>query len=230
MGVLLGSSVGRNLGLVVALIMLCLVGIATAGEQFASIDNGSPSCDSPSVIGVVSVGMTFVITGGGIDLSVGAIVALSSVWATTLATQSLARGNHWTVMVLVAAARRPGLRADQRPAGRVRRGGALHRHTGHAGRRPWPRRDHRPAPDPDRERPRLHRLLPTRRRSASRCWSSSSRWSRSSGGSCSTAPRSAVVPSRSAATPRLPAWPASTSSGTPSPSTPSSGCAAASPR
>ena len=50
--------------------------------------------------------MTFVITGGGIDLSVGAIVALSSVWATTLATQSLARGNHWTVIVLVAAARR----------------------------------------------------------------------------------------------------------------------------
>ena len=36
--------------------------------------------------------MTFVITGGGIDLSVGAIVALSSVWATTLATQSMARG------------------------------------------------------------------------------------------------------------------------------------------
>ena len=29
--------------------------------------------------------MTFVITGGGIDLSVGAIVALASVWATTLA-------------------------------------------------------------------------------------------------------------------------------------------------
>ena len=46
--------------------------------------------------------MTFVITGGGIDLSVGAIVALSSVWATTLATQSLARGNHWTVIILVA--------------------------------------------------------------------------------------------------------------------------------
>ena len=38
-GVLLGSSVGRNLGLVVALFILCLVGVATAGEQFASIDN-----------------------------------------------------------------------------------------------------------------------------------------------------------------------------------------------
>ena len=31
--------------------------------------------------------MTFVIIGGGIDLSVGAIVALAWVWATTLATQ-----------------------------------------------------------------------------------------------------------------------------------------------
>jgi len=41
-----------------------------------------------SAIGVVTVGMTFVIIGGGIDLSVGAIIALAGVWATTLATQS----------------------------------------------------------------------------------------------------------------------------------------------
>ncbi len=101
-GVLLGTSVGRNLGLVIALFVLCLVGIWTAGEQFASVDNALTILRLASVIGVVSVGMTFVITGGGIDLSVGAIVALSSVWATTLATQSLARGNHWTVMVVVA--------------------------------------------------------------------------------------------------------------------------------
>ena len=45
--------------------------------------------------------------------------------------------------------------------------------------------------------------------------STSSRWSRSSAGCCSTAPRSAAAPSRSAATPRRPGWPASTSSGTP---------------
>ena len=101
-GFLLGSSVGRNLGLVVALFVLCLVGLATAGEQFASVDNGLTILRLASVIGVVSVGMTFVITGGGIDLSVGAIVALASVWSTTLATQSLARGNHWTLIILVA--------------------------------------------------------------------------------------------------------------------------------
>jgi len=102
MGVVLGTSVGRNLGLVVALVVLCLVGVATGGQEFASIDNALTILRLAAVIGVVSVGMTFVITGGGIDLSVGAIVALSSVWATTLATQSLARGNHWTVMVAVA--------------------------------------------------------------------------------------------------------------------------------
>ena len=36
--------------------------------------------------------MTFVIIGGGIDLSVGAIIALAGVWCTTLATQSYGAG------------------------------------------------------------------------------------------------------------------------------------------
>ena len=57
-----------------------------------------------SVIGVVSIGMTFVIIGGGIDLSVGAIVALSSVWSTTVATQTMAEDTHWSLMVLAALA------------------------------------------------------------------------------------------------------------------------------
>ena len=48
--------------------------------------------------------MTFVIIGGGIDLSVGAIVALSSVWCTTVATQTMAEDTHWLVMVVVALA------------------------------------------------------------------------------------------------------------------------------
>ena len=82
LGGLMGSSVGRNLGLVVALVVLCVVGVATAGEQFASVDNALTILRLAAVIGVVSVGMTFVITGGGIDLSVGAIVALASVWPT----------------------------------------------------------------------------------------------------------------------------------------------------
>jgi ribose transport system permease protein len=99
---LMGSSIGRNLGLVVALVVLCLVGVGTAGEQFANLDNGLTILRLAAVIGVVSIGMTFVITGGGIDLSVGAIVALASVWSTTLATQTMARDYHWSLMVLTA--------------------------------------------------------------------------------------------------------------------------------
>jgi ribose transport system permease protein len=100
----MSSSVGRNLGLVIALLILCVVGWATAGSSFADWDNMLTILRLASVIGVVSIGMTFVITGGGIDLSVGAIVALSSVWATTLATQTMAEDFHWIVIVFTALA------------------------------------------------------------------------------------------------------------------------------
>ncbi|MGH8823803.1 MAG: ABC transporter permease, partial [Jiangellaceae bacterium] len=98
----MGSSVGRNLGLVIALIVLIVVGVITAGDRFASTDNMLTILRLAAVIGVVSIGMTFVIIGGGIDLSVGAIVALSSVWATTLATQTMAEDTHWLIMAFAA--------------------------------------------------------------------------------------------------------------------------------
>jgi len=101
LGGLMGSSAGRNLGLVVALVILCVVGMAT-DDQFASVSNFLTILRLASVIGVVSIGMTFVITGGGIDLSVGALVALASVWSTTLATQTMANDYHWGVMVFTA--------------------------------------------------------------------------------------------------------------------------------
>ena len=94
--------VARNLGLVVALVILCVVGVMTAGDRFASTDNLVTILRLAAVVGVVSIGMTFVITGGGIDLSVGAILALSSVWATTTGTQSMADDYGWIVMVISA--------------------------------------------------------------------------------------------------------------------------------
>jgi ribose transport system permease protein len=87
----------RNLGLVAVLALLVVVGAATSGN-FLTADNLRNILVSSSVIGVVTVGATFVIIGGGIDLSVGALVALASVWATTVATQSY---GPW-VMVLCA--------------------------------------------------------------------------------------------------------------------------------
>ena len=92
----------RNLGLVIALVILCVVGIITAGDRFASTDNVVTILRLAAVTGVVAVGMTFVITGGGIDLSVGAILALASVWATTTGTQDMADSIGWIAMVFSA--------------------------------------------------------------------------------------------------------------------------------
>jgi ribose transport system permease protein len=78
----------RNLGLIVVLGLLVIVGVITAPGLFLTWSNILNILTTASVIGVVTVGMTFVIISGGIDLSVGAIIALASVWCTTLETQS----------------------------------------------------------------------------------------------------------------------------------------------
>lgn len=101
---LFNGSVGRNVGLILALVVLCVVGYATAGENFASVNNVLTILRLAAVIGVLSIGMTFVITGGGIDLSVGSVLGLATVWASTLATQTMANDTHWIVMVGVALA------------------------------------------------------------------------------------------------------------------------------
>ncbi|WP_406398413.1 ABC transporter permease [Streptomyces sp. NBC_00879] len=77
----------RNLSLLGVLAVLIAVGGITKPDEFLATSNLQLVLTQASIIGVVTVGMTFVITSGGIDLSVGAIVALASVWATTVATQ-----------------------------------------------------------------------------------------------------------------------------------------------
>jgi ribose transport system permease protein len=96
-GLAVGTLV-RHAGLVVVLVVLAVVGMITSPETFGTRSNINTILTNASVIGVVTVGMTFVIIGGGIDLSVGAIMALASVWCTTLATQSYGPG----VMIMCA--------------------------------------------------------------------------------------------------------------------------------
>ncbi|GAA2848971.1 ABC transporter [Actinoplanes cyaneus] len=98
----------RNLGLVGVLVILVIIGIVTRPELYSDPawvrNNVLIILQQASGIGVVTVGMTFVIIGGGIDLSVGAIIALAGVWATTLATQSYgAAGMIFTALVVGVA-------------------------------------------------------------------------------------------------------------------------------
>jgi len=77
----------RNLGLIGVLLVLVVLGALTQ-PTFLTKSNFLTILTQGSDIGVVTIGMTFVIIGGGIDLSVGALLALASVWATTVATQA----------------------------------------------------------------------------------------------------------------------------------------------
>lgn len=63
-------------GPLIGLLLLCLF-LAIATESFLSFRNFLNVLDQITVLGIMSVGMTFVILIGGIDLSVGSVLALS---------------------------------------------------------------------------------------------------------------------------------------------------------
>jgi ribose transport system permease protein len=88
--------VKRNLALVGVLVAILVVGAITRPHLFLDPawlwQNELLVLTQASAIGVIAVGMTFVMISGGIDLSVGALVALTSVWCTTVATQEFGPG------------------------------------------------------------------------------------------------------------------------------------------
>jgi ribose transport system permease protein len=65
----------HGLGPILALILLCIVG-ALLNSDFASFDNAMNVLTRTAFIGIIAVGMCFVIISGGIDLSVGSMAAL----------------------------------------------------------------------------------------------------------------------------------------------------------
>jgi ribose transport system permease protein len=98
----MSGSVGRNLGLVLALLALVIIGAITAGENFTTFSNALVILRQASIIGVISIGMTLVIIAGGIDLSVGSVMGLASIVATLAAIQDLADQTHWIFMIVIA--------------------------------------------------------------------------------------------------------------------------------
>ncbi|HOA26993.1 MAG TPA: ribose ABC transporter permease [Arachnia sp.] len=70
----------RQFALIAALLLVA-IGFTFASEHFLTVSNLMNVVRQMSVTTIVAVGMTFVIISGGIDLSVGAIVAFSGVMA-----------------------------------------------------------------------------------------------------------------------------------------------------
>ncbi|MFF7684461.1 ABC transporter permease [Microbacterium sp. NPDC007973] len=101
---LFSGSAGRNIGLVIALLVMFVVGALTAPGTFLTLDNVFVILRQASIVGVIAVAMTLVIIAGGIDLSVGSVTGLASVVGTLAVVQDLADSMHWIVFVLLALA------------------------------------------------------------------------------------------------------------------------------
>jgi ribose transport system permease protein len=69
---------GREAGTALGLGLLCIV-LWIATPYFATAANLTNVLQQSTIVGVLAVGMTFVIMTGGIDLSIGSLVALSGV-------------------------------------------------------------------------------------------------------------------------------------------------------
>lgn len=75
-----------NYGIIVVLILLIAV-FAIASDRFLLPNNIFNILRQVSIVGIMSVGMTFVMLTGGIDLSVGSVVGASAVGAALLMTK-----------------------------------------------------------------------------------------------------------------------------------------------
>ena len=72
----------QDLGALIALILLIIV-ISIISPQFRTLDNFMSLLRQSSINGFIAFGMTCVILTGGIDLSVGSVLALTTAFAAT---------------------------------------------------------------------------------------------------------------------------------------------------
>ena len=66
----------QEYGVLVALVVLFAINVATRGESFLQAENLRNLFSQNAYVGMVAIGMTFVVMTAGIDLSVGSMVAL----------------------------------------------------------------------------------------------------------------------------------------------------------
>jgi ribose transport system permease protein len=85
-------------GPLIGLILLCIF-LSFSTDTFLSSRNFLNVMDQITVLGVMAVGMTFVILIGGIDLSVGSVLALSA-----MVMGYLGNNQHWPFILAIAAA------------------------------------------------------------------------------------------------------------------------------
>lgn len=88
---LLGSLQGY-----IGLVLILIIGIWSQGDHFLSVDNFTNAIGYFAPRGILAVGMTLVIIAAGIDLSVGALLAVGGTTAAWLLTEQ-----NWPVVAIV---------------------------------------------------------------------------------------------------------------------------------
>ena len=92
----------REAGMGLALVILIII-FSIAAPRFATIDNLSNILTQISINTAIAVGMTFVILLGGIDLSVGSVLALATVVAGLVITNEAFSVPLAIILAVVAA-------------------------------------------------------------------------------------------------------------------------------
>ncbi|EKF61852.1 yjfF protein, partial [Serratia plymuthica A30] len=96
----------RNLSLLITLVVF-LLGYGFCLTQFPSFASTRVWCDlltDNAFLGIVAVGMTFVILSGGIDLSVGSVIAFTGVLlAKLIGVYGIAPGYAFVIALLMGA-------------------------------------------------------------------------------------------------------------------------------
>ena len=90
-----------NYAILFALIVMCII-LSFASDRFFSAQNFMNIMMQSTTMGIIAVGMTFVIITGGIDLSVGAVLALSAALGAGVMKAGMPFGVGILVMVLLA--------------------------------------------------------------------------------------------------------------------------------
>lgn len=94
----------RNNWITIVIFIVLLVALAIFVPAFYQPANLLNVARQSSIVGVVAIGMTFVILTGGIDLSVGSILALSGVTMAMLINQGMVPGVAIVIALLVGVA------------------------------------------------------------------------------------------------------------------------------
>lgn len=77
----------RSFGIVAVFLLVCVV-FSFSNEYFMTVDNWRNLLRQSSINAILAIGVTFVILAGGIDLSVGSVMALCGMVAATFATSA----------------------------------------------------------------------------------------------------------------------------------------------